>query len=304
MAKRVLVPAAMLLGLVVFLLTYIESARAPDAPVQTSGAFEALAFWSQERSYPHRRMPSGAYGAAYEQHRAQLQAQPARKAASSAWYPIGPHNLAGRTLALAFNPQNANTLFAGSASGGLWRSFSGGRGAAAWHRIPTGYPVLGVSSIAFAPGDSTVLYIGTGEVYNDQWGVGESQAARWMRGTYGLGILKSNDGGQTWAKSLDWTYQQERGVWAIQVNPRNPNTVWSATTEGIYRSFDAGTSWERVHDVSMAMAELSLLPAVRAAPEGALVVADGTSCRAQIRDGAGRDAVHAVSVLAEALARA
>jgi Fe-S oxidoreductase len=55
------------------------------------------------------------------------------------------------------------------------------------------------------------------------------------------------------------------------------------------------------HDVSMAMGELSLLPAVRATPAEACVVADGTSCRAQITDGTGRTAVHAAVVLAEAL---
>jgi len=49
------------------------------------------------------------------------------------------------------------------------------------------------------------------------------------------------------------------------------------------------------------MAEASLLPAVRAAGEGALVVADGTSCRHQIRDGANREAVHVARVLADAL---
>jgi Fe-S oxidoreductase len=54
------------------------------------------------------------------------------------------------------------------------------------------------------------------------------------------------------------------------------------------------------HDVSMAMAELSLLPAVRKAPD-AIVVADGTSCRHQIHDGAGREAVHAAVVLANQL---
>jgi Fe-S oxidoreductase len=54
------------------------------------------------------------------------------------------------------------------------------------------------------------------------------------------------------------------------------------------------------YDTSMAMAELDLLPAVRAAPE-AQVVADGISCRAQITDGTGRAAVHAAVVLAESL---
>lgn len=54
-------------------------------------------------------------------------------------------------------------------------------------------------------------------------------------------------------------------------------------------------------DVSLAMGEVSLLPAVRAAPQDAIVVADGTSCRHQIKDGAGRKAVHAVQALAMSL---
>jgi FAD/FMN-containing dehydrogenase/Fe-S oxidoreductase len=50
-------------------------------------------------------------------------------------------------------------------------------------------------------------------------------------------------------------------------------------------------------DVSLAMGELSLLPAVRKAPADAIVVADGTSCRHQIRDGTGREALHVARVL-------
>jgi Fe-S oxidoreductase len=57
-------------------------------------------------------------------------------------------------------------------------------------------------------------------------------------------------------------------------------------------------------DTSLAMGELSLLPAVRKAPADALVVADGTSCRHQIKDGAGREAVHVARVLAMSVAAA
>ena len=62
--------------------------------------------------------------------------------------------------------------------------------------------------------------------------------------------------------------------------------------------YGAGT-----YDVSMKMAELSLLPAVRAAAADTVLVANGTSCRQQIRDGAGREAVHVARVLREALSR-
>jgi Fe-S oxidoreductase len=54
------------------------------------------------------------------------------------------------------------------------------------------------------------------------------------------------------------------------------------------------------YDVSMKMGELALLPAVRKAPD-AMVVADGTSCRHQIADGAGREALHVARVLEQAL---
>jgi len=54
-------------------------------------------------------------------------------------------------------------------------------------------------------------------------------------------------------------------------------------------------------DVSLAMGELSLLPAVRAAPGDAIIVADGTSCRHQIRDGTRREPLHVARVLAMGL---
>jgi FAD/FMN-containing dehydrogenase/Fe-S oxidoreductase len=57
-------------------------------------------------------------------------------------------------------------------------------------------------------------------------------------------------------------------------------------------------------DVSLAMAELSLLPAVRKAPADAIIVADGTSCRSQIEDGTKREAVHVARVLARSMAAA
>ena len=60
--------------------------------------------------------------------------------------------------------------------------------------------------------------------------------------------------------------------------------------------------YEAAHfDVSMKMGNLSLLPAVREADAETLIIADGTSCRHQIADGASREAVHVAVVLATAL---
>jgi Fe-S oxidoreductase len=55
------------------------------------------------------------------------------------------------------------------------------------------------------------------------------------------------------------------------------------------------------YDVSMKMAELALLPAVRMAGSSTVIVADGTSCRTQIADGAQREAVHAAILLAASM---
>lgn len=77
----------------------------------------------------------------------------------------------------------------------------------------------------------------------------------------------------------------------------NINTIESSCC-GMAGSF----GYEAEHyDMSMRMAELSLLPAVRQAPADAVVVADGTSCRHQILDGAQRDALHVAQVLVQAL---
>ncbi|MCK7521734.1 MAG: hypothetical protein MZV64_30645 [Ignavibacteriales bacterium] len=110
--------------------------------------------------------------------------------------------------------------------------------------------LLGISSITFAQNDSNTIYLGTGEVYNYA-GAGHGAAHRNSRGTYGIGILKTTDGGQTWFKSLDWSYNSQRGVWAVKINPLNPNTIFANTTEGVYRSHNAGTSWHQVNNVVM-----------------------------------------------------
>lgn len=56
------------------------------------------------------------------------------------------------------------------------------------------------------------------------------------------------------------------------------------------------------YDASLKMAELSLLPAIRKADNDAVLIADGTSCRHQIHDGSGREAIHVARLLEQALA--
>ncbi|MHC5212726.1 MAG: WD40/YVTN/BNR-like repeat-containing protein [Planctomycetota bacterium] len=224
---------------------------------RVSGAYRALSFWGDSRAYPARDIPRDAYARAWEA------AQPAFVSPSVqvsrpqpdpgiGWTALGPNNNGGRTLTVAFDPGDPDTVWAGAASGGLWRSTTGGVGASAWQYVDTGHPVLGVSTIAFAPDDPDVLYIGTGEVYNVAKS-GDLEADRRTRGSYGIGILKSTDGGASWVKSLDWSYNQRHGVWAVRVDPAAPSVVWAATTDGVYKSLDAGRNWTKKLPVVMAM---------------------------------------------------
>jgi FAD/FMN-containing dehydrogenase/Fe-S oxidoreductase len=88
-------------------------------------------------------------------------------------------------------------------------------------------------------------------------------------------------------------------VAALQLIPKLQVQVIESSCCGMAGAF----GYEAEHyDMSMAMAELSLLPAVRKAPADALLVADGTSCRHQIADGTGRAAIHVARVLEMALA--
>ena len=217
---------------------------------EASGAYQALIFNAERQAYPQNKLPVDAYYRAWEKMTTNTAAT--RNGDDPLpWESIGPHNRGGRTLAMAFNPQNSNTLYAGSASGGLWRSYSAGQGVNAWEQVAIDFPILGVSCITFAPGDSMTMYIGTGEVYNFS-AAGTGAAYRNTRGSWGMGILKTVDGGETWTKSLDWSYNQLHGIWAIKIAENNPNLIYTATTEGVYKSIDGGANWTLVLDVIMA----------------------------------------------------
>ena len=135
-----------------------------------------------QRAYPNNDIPAEVYFSEWK--RASSHALSTR-ATGSKWTSMGPTNGGGRTLCIAFNPQNPNTIYAGSASGGLWRSYHLGEGNT-WERVPTGFPVLGVSSVAIDPMDTNIMYIGTGEVYN-YVAAGNDAAYRSERGSYGMG---------------------------------------------------------------------------------------------------------------------
>ncbi|MBK7408072.1 MAG: hypothetical protein IPJ40_08410 [Saprospirales bacterium] len=232
------------------LLLLVFAAACQPKPKTPSGAGLALEFWSMSRSYPDGKIHSDQWAAEFM--RLKQRATLRGGGLGEAWKALGPKNFGGRTLCLAFHPNNPDILFAGSAGGGLWKTETAGIGAEAWTYIPTGFPVLGVGAIAIDPTDPDVLYIGTGEVYN-YTAANPGVVSRFTRGTYGIGILKTTDGGATWTKSLDWPLEELTGVQDILINPENTQTVYAATTEGLFRTYNGGQTWENIHPKSMAV---------------------------------------------------
>ena len=149
---------------------------------------------------------------------------------------LGPSR-GGRSTAVVGDLNNPNLFYMGSTGGGVWKTDNGGQ---SWKNISDGYFGGSIGSIAIAPSDDNIIYVGQGE---------ES-----LRGnvSFGYGVWKSDDAGISW-KSVG--LKNGRHIPRIAVHPKEANTVFAAvlgdlyvnsTERGLYKSVDGGESWKRV----------------------------------------------------------
>ncbi len=231
----------------------VSSCKIKKEETEKEEALAALQFVSAMSSFPNKDVPANAYGKAYDFYIQHFKNSSAKNSSNPLpWNNIGPNNNGGRTISIAIDPVDTSIIWLGSASGGLWKSTVGGVGPNAWQVVETGFPLLGVGAIAINPQNHNELFIGTGETYSYGTAV-NGLIIRTTRGSHGIGILKSVDGGLTWNYSLNWLYQQQRGVWKIVYNKQNSKTLLAATTDGIYKSIDAGANWIQTDTTKMAM---------------------------------------------------
>ena len=149
---------------------------------------------------------------------------------------LGPAT-GGRFSSLAGVEGDTTTWYAGSASGGIWKTTDGG---ANWRPIFDGQAVQAVGALAVAPSDRNTVWAGTGEA----WAVRESDVT-------GDGIYKSTDAGKTWQH----VGLRETGrIARILVHPTDPNVVYVCALgrvtgpqqeRGVYKTTDGGKSWTR-----------------------------------------------------------
>jgi photosystem II stability/assembly factor-like uncharacterized protein len=149
--------------------------------------------------------------------------------AGSPWFTIGPRNVNGRVKALAVHPTNPDIVYAGAASGGVWKSTDGGQ---SWHPLWDQQDTMACVAIAIAPSAPNTIYVGTGE-----WTPG------WGPGFPGTGIFVSTDGGASWTQR---TTVVSRRVAQIVVSPTDANRVYLAGANGFEQSTDAGVTWTTI----------------------------------------------------------
>lgn len=150
---------------------------------------------------------------------------------------IGPAGMSGRVTAIDVVRKNTEIIYVGTASGGLWRSTSGG---VSWEAIFDDQPAASIGSVAIDQNVPDIIWVGTGE--------GNPRNSQ----NSGNGVYKSIDGGRTWKfLGLDKTFNIHR----IIIDPANSNLVYVAaqgsawgegTDRGIFKTTDAGKSWKKI----------------------------------------------------------
>jgi photosystem II stability/assembly factor-like uncharacterized protein len=184
--------------------------------------------------------------------------------AADTWVPLGPNG--GTVSALAIDPQDGNTVYAGTREAGAYRSANGGR---TWQ--PAGLDG-GIVLLTVAPGNRDV-YAVAGTISRTLYR-SEDGGASWASLADGLAaagrvpsvdalapstapgtlyalsaravsleldVLKSTDGGDSWR--IAWTPPADVSLFGVYTDPTDPRYVYAGTSRGVYTSADGGGTW-------------------------------------------------------------
>jgi photosystem II stability/assembly factor-like uncharacterized protein len=150
---------------------------------------------------------------------------------------IGPGGMSGRVTSIDVVHDNTDIMYVGTASGGLWKSESGG---VKWEPIFENEATASIGAVAIQQSNPSVIWAGTGE----------GNPRNSLNGGYG--IYRSLDGGHSWdLMGLEKT----RHIHRILIDPANPNIVyvgaigspWGAHKErGVFKTVDGGKTWSKI----------------------------------------------------------
>ena len=150
---------------------------------------------------------------------------------------IGPAGMSGRVTSIDAVYNDPNTIYLGTASGGVWKTENGG---ASWNPMFDEQPIMNIGSVAITQSNPSVVWAGTGEG-NPRNSV-----------SLGEGIYKTLDAGKTW-KCMG--LQKTRNIHRIIIDPNNPDVVYAGVMgnpfaehaeRGVYKTTDGGETWKLI----------------------------------------------------------
>ena len=207
--------------------------------------FKRWEYLMQSRVDATGKLPATGYA---QQQLAEFQSKHAKDKTfgpTAAWTPIGPNTSVGledgigRVQCFAMDASAPSTYWAGTPGGGLWKSTDAG---VTWVPKTDNFVSLGIGWILIDPANTNIMYVSTGDPDGG--------------GTASTGVLKSTDGGNTWTQTgLNFETNLYKAINQIKFLPGSSTTILAATTDGIYRTTNSGTSWTlvknniRVYDI-------------------------------------------------------
>jgi len=150
---------------------------------------------------------------------------------------IGPANQAGRISVIVGVPGDPSTFYVAGANGGVFKT---GNAGTTWKPIFDNQSVLSIGEIALAPSNPDVIYVGTGEENPRN------------NASFGDGVYRSNDGGETWTHV---GLEDSDRIARIRVDSRNPDIVYACAMghewgpneqRGVFKSTDGGKNWQKI----------------------------------------------------------
>ncbi len=150
---------------------------------------------------------------------------------------IGPSGMSGRIGAIDAVDANPNIIYVGAATGGLWKSSSGG---VTWTPLLDSLPASSIGAVAIFQASPDIVWVGTGE------------RNRRNSAGVGTGVYKSQDGGVTWSRV---GLENTGAIDAIVLHPSDPavayvgalGNTWADTPDrGVYKTTDGGKTWRKI----------------------------------------------------------
>lgn len=202
-------------------------------------------WFAYQRMWPHKTMNKKAMTEGMKQ----AQLMPERKGEYT-WELVGPTNIGGRITDIEFHEDNAEVVYVGAATGGVFKTENSGD---SWTNIFIDVPNVNIGDICIDPNNEEIIYVGTGEANNASLSY------------YGDGLYKSVNGGETW-ENIGLT--ESSYIARVIVDYNDSQRVFAACCgdlfspndeRGIYRSIDGGQNWEQTLFITDTTAAIELV---------------------------------------------